>query len=119
MLELKQNGDIKVTVTINNKKKVFLQDKVPIKKALAYTSGEAALFEKAFKEGRTGATESELLDYRLQFLADLFEDDQITKEILLDELDTLEIPKLFEIINYRVLGNEKKEEEISTNDPKE
>lgn len=119
MLELKSNGDIKVTLEIGNKKKTFVQDKVPMKKALAYTDGEANLFEKAIKEGRLGATETELLEYRIEFVANLFEDEKVTKEVLLDELDTNEIPKLFEIINYRVLGNGEKISEGETSDPKE
>lgn len=117
MLEIKSD-ELRLTVKNGKKNKTYLQSKIPMKRALEYTEGEIELFKKAIEEGRTGATEAELLDFRLGFVAKLFDDDDVTKELLLEELDTNEQQTIFEIINYRVLGNDPKDE-VSTSDPKE
>ena len=117
MLEIK-NEELRLQVTIKGKKKTFMQSKIPMKRVLEYTEGEIDLFEKAIKEGREGASESELLDYRIGFVAKLFDDDDVTKEMLLDELDANEKETVFDIINCRVLGNEKTDT-VSGSDPKD
>ena len=75
-------------------------------------------FEKAIKEGREGASDAELLDYRVGFVAKLFDDDDVTKEMLLEELDTNERETVFDIINCRVIGNSKTDT-VSGSDPKD
>lgn len=119
MLQLKANGDIKLSVTTGKKEKSYVQDKVPMKKALEYSEGEIELFKKALEEDRQGPTENELLSYRIEFLANLFDAEEVTKSLLLEELDTNEFPVLFRIINQRVLGNTPAEEKSEQQNPKE
>jgi len=117
MLEIKSE-ELRLEVRINNKKKTFVQSKIPMKRALEYTEGEIDLFKTAVEEGRPGATEAELLDFRVGFVAKLFDDDDVTKELLLEELDTNEQKAIVAIINGRVLGNEPNDEGINE-DPKD
>lgn len=117
MLEIKSE-ELRLTVKKGNKDKTYLQSKIPMKRALEYTEGEIDLFKKAIEDGRNGATEAELLDFRIGFIAKLFDDDDVTKELLLEELDTNEQKVIVDIINCRVLGNEPNGEGISE-DPKD
>lgn len=117
MLEIR-NEELRLEVMKGDKKKTYLQSKIPMKRVLEYTEGEINLFEKAIEQGREGASESELLDYRIGFVAKLFDDDDVTKEMLLDELDANEKETVFDIINCRVLGNEKMDT-VSGSDPKD
>lgn len=117
MLEIK-NEELRLQVNIKGKKKSFVQSKIPMRRVLEYTEGEIDLFEKAIQEGREGASDAELLDFRIDFVAKLFDDDDVTKEMLLDELDANEKEIVFDIINCRVLGNEKADP-VSDSDPKD
>ncbi|MDT2660703.1 hypothetical protein P7E02_12545 [Enterococcus hulanensis] len=117
MLEIK-NEELRLSVTVKGKKKTYVQSKIPMKRVLEYSEGEIDLFAKAIEEGREGATENEVLDFRIGFVAKLFDDDDVTKEMLLEELDANEKEVVFDIINYRVLGNEKNDA-VSGTDPKD
>lgn len=117
MLEIKSE-ELRLTVKKGNKNKTYLQSKIPMKRALEYTEGEIDLFKTAVEEGRPGATEAELLDFRVGFVAKLFDDDDVTKELLLEELDTNEQKTIVHIINCRVLGNESTDAGVNE-DPKD
>lgn len=91
----------------NNKFREFTQDFVPFSKRQEYIRLEAEL-EKKFKNE---VPEEEYIKMQSQFVADLFDDEQVTQELILDGLDTLDRTKIFEIIRYRVLGFNKEEEE--------
>ncbi|MEY8498910.1 phage tail assembly chaperone G [Enterococcus avium] len=117
MLEIKHE-ELRLTVNNNGKPKTYVQSKIPMKRVLEYTEGEIGLFEKAAEQGREGASELELLDYRIGFVSKLFDDEDVTKEMLLEELDANEKEIIFDIINCRVLGNEKQEMVLS-DDPKD
>lgn len=107
-----ENGELRLEVTgKNNKPKVYVQQKVPLKKAIEYTNGAIHLYEEALKKGLAGTNEPDLLDYQVGFVADLFDDDDVTKDMLFDELDTNERKTIEEIIMYRVLGNPREEQE--------
>ncbi|WP_432490616.1 phage tail assembly chaperone G [Flavonifractor plautii] len=49
----------------------------------------------------------------MQFVADLFDEKELTKEAILNGMDALDIDKIWEIISYRVLGLSKTDVEAS------
>lgn len=91
----------------NNKYQDFTQDFVPFSKRQDYIRKEADL-EKKFKGE---VPESEYIKLQTEFVANLFEDERVTPELLNNGLDTLDRDKIFEIIRYRVLGYNKEEED--------
>lgn len=104
------NGELRLEITgKNNKPKTYIQQKVPLKKAIEYTDGVVFLYEEAVKKGQTGATERDLLDFQVGFIANLFDDDDVTKEFLYEKLDTNDRKEIEDIILYRVLGNSREE----------
>lgn len=104
------NGELRIEITgKNNKPKTYIQQKVPLKKAIEYTDGVVFLYEEAVKKGQTGATERDLLDFQVGFIADLFDDDDVTKDFLYEKLDTNDRKEIEDIILYRVLGNSREE----------
>lgn len=91
----------------NNKYQDFTQDFVPFSKRQDYIRKEADL-EKKFKGE---VPESEYIKLQTEFVANLFEDERVTPELINSGLDTLDRNKIFEIIRYRVLGYNKEEED--------
>ncbi|MGH2161981.1 phage tail assembly chaperone G, partial [Enterococcus faecalis] len=58
-------------------------------------------------------TADEYLEMQIQFVADLFDEKELTKEAILNGMDALDIDKIWEIISYRVLGLSKTDVEES------
>lgn len=95
-------SEIRLDLKINGKKKTFTQDFVPYSKALEYTESEAKLLAKEEKLGI-----NELSLFRAKFVASLFDDEELTGELIIDGLDTENVKAIMDIIMYRVLGYEK------------
>ncbi|MCH4175888.1 MAG: hypothetical protein LKF43_00175 [Streptococcaceae bacterium] len=114
----KVEKEIRLDLLVNGTVKTFTQSHVPYSKSLDYTDGEAELF----KEGKDGKiiqpSERSLAEYRAKFVADLFDDKDLTVEVLLEGMDAIEKDTIMDIILYRVLGYEKPQEEVIV-DPKE
>ena len=110
-------SEIRLDLQVNGKKKTFTQDFIPYRKALEYTEQEAKLWKKD-KEGQEVAPkESELAKFRADFVAGLFDDTDLTGEVILDGLDVENKGVLMDIVLYRLLGYERLDE--VTQDPKE
>lgn len=110
-------SEIRLDLRVDGKKKTFTQDFVPFKKALDYTEQEAKLFKQDKSGKDTQPTALELAQFRADFVAGLFDDADLTGDVILDGLDTENSDIIMDIIFYRVLGYERTPEEI--NDPKE
>lgn len=96
--------DIKLELrTANGKFKTFTQDFVPFKKRMEYLKNEAALLEKLEKNDEV-ERQIGLFDYQAEFVASLFEDKEVTKDAILNGLDTENSQSLSDIILHRVLG---------------
>ncbi|MGM0260414.1 phage tail assembly chaperone G [Enterococcus sp. AZ102] len=108
-------SEIRLDLVVKGKKKVFTQDFVPYKKALDYTEQEAEFFQDENGEAKKEVNQIELMQFRADFVASLFNDDELTGEVLLNGLDAKDKDKLMDIIYYRVLGYEKPSGEV---DPK-
>lgn len=118
MLAVTESGELRLEIEkAKGKVKTYVQSKIPLQKAIEYSEGEINLFEKALKANLNGPSENELRKYRIEFVAKLFDDEEVTYDLLLTTLDTLEIETVYDIINYRVMGN-KKEDSNEDNDSK-
>lgn len=107
MLKLTETGEIRLEVVgKNGKPKIYTQPKVPMKKSIEYAEGEMNLFQTAI-EKELNITEIEIRKFRINFVAGLFNEDEITGDYLMNELDTDEIDVVNDIINFRVMGNPK------------
>lgn len=117
MLKLNETGEIRLEVTgKNGKPKIYTQPKVPMKKSVEYAEGELHLFQNAIKED-LNVPEIEIRKFRVEFVAGLFNEDEITGDYLMNELDTDEIDVVNDIINFRVMGNPR-ETKVEEEDPK-
>ncbi|AQL54515.1 hypothetical protein CEF12_05675 [Enterococcus faecalis] len=103
---------IELTLRINGEEKTFTQDFVPFSKRTDYIKKENSLREEKTSEGLE-PTADEYLEMQIQFVADLFDEKELTKEAILNGMDALDIDKIWEIISYRVLGLSKKDVEES------
>ena len=101
---------------VKGKKKTFTQDFIPLRKALEYTEQEAKLWKKDKEGNDIKPTESDLTRFRAKFVAGLFDDPDLTGDVILDGLDTSQRNMFIDIIMYRVLGYEKPSEVVV--DPK-
>lgn len=108
--------EIRLDLMVNGTRKTFTQSHVPYSKALDYTDSEAKLFKKDKSGKEIEPTLRELTEFRANFVAGLFDDEDLTGAVLLDGLDALEKDLIMEIVMYRVLGYERPTEEV---DPKE
>lgn len=108
--------EIRLDLMVNGTRKTFTQSHVPYSKALDYTDSEAKLFKKDKSGKEIEPTLRELTEFRANFIAGLFDDEDLTGTVLLDGLDALEKDLIMEIVMYRVLGYERPTEEL---DPKE
>lgn len=103
-------SEARLDLTIKGKKKTFVQDHIPYRKALDYTKGEAALWQKDDKGNELPPKQHELDEYRVRFVANLFDDEDVTEDAVLDGLDAEEASKVIsDLIMYRVLGYKKEE----------
>ncbi|MBS7578291.1 MULTISPECIES: hypothetical protein [unclassified Enterococcus] len=110
-------SEIRLDLRVNGKKKTYTQDFVPYRKALDYTEGEAKLWTQD-KDGKEVAPKVTVLErYRVDFVAGLFNDTDLTGDVILDGIDTEEYGQIMDIIYYRVLGYERPVEEVEV-DPK-
>ena len=113
-LEEKHNVRIKIRFNVNGKKKTFIQDRVPLRKAIEYTEKQAELFEKNSENGEI--TLPLLKRFKVDYVASLFDDEDVTGDLILDGLDTLEDTLIDDILLYRVLGEKK--EDVDSKLPK-
>ncbi|API89436.1 hypothetical protein BKP56_09295 [Marinilactibacillus sp. 15R] len=94
----------------NGQFKTFTQEFVPFKKRLQYIREEAELVDRVDNNGEPdGATSEELTEYRAGFVASLFEDEKVTKDLILDGLEVENSDVLMDIIKFRVLGMKKED----------
>lgn len=99
---------IELTLRINGKSKTFKQDFVPFSKRNDYIR-----MEKELEESKKEPTQEEYLAMQMEFIADLFDDKEVTKEAIENGLDILDIGIIWEIVRYRVLGFKKEEDEAA------
>lgn len=92
----------------NNKYKKFTQEFVPFSKRQEYIRMEKEL-EAKFKGKEV--PEEEYINLQASFVANLFDNEEVTKESILNGLDSLDRNKIYDIIRYRVLGFSKEEDE--------
>lgn len=92
----------------DNKFKTFTQNFVPFSKRQEYIR-----LEKELEEKYKGAEvpEEEYINLQAGFVANLFEDETVTKDLILNGLDSLDRSKIYDIVRYRVLGYSKSEDE--------
>lgn len=96
----------------NNEGKVkeYFCDFVPQSKKIDYIRKEAELEKQ--NEGK----ETEIHDYdelQAEFVAGLFESDEVTKEAILNGLDSHDFKQVYDIVRYRVLGFSREEDEAA------
>ncbi|WP_025728393.1 phage tail assembly chaperone G [Atopobacter phocae] len=91
----------------NNKFKTFTQDFVPFGKRQEYIRLEKEL-EKKYKEN---VPEEEYARLQIEFVAGLFENEEVTPEAINNGLEALDRDVIYEIIRYRVLGFNKEDDE--------
>ena len=84
----------------NGKYKKFMQDMVPYRKRFEYSRREIELLKIEDEQERS----MELAEYQAEFVASLFDDKDVTKDLLLDGLDTKDANKIAEIIYYDVMA---------------
>ena len=68
--------------------------------------------EKKQNEGK----ETEIHDYdelQAEFVAGLFESDEVTKEAILNGVDSHDFKQVYDIVRYRVLGFSREEDEAA------
>lgn len=108
-------SETRLDLMVNGNKKTFIQDFIPFRKSLEYTDKEAELF--ASKADGEEPTITELSVFRANFIASLFDDPDLTGDVILDGLDVDDRVKILDIIFYRVCGY-KRPEKDAVADPK-
>lgn len=102
-----------IKLSLKNKKgevKEYFCDFVPQSKKIEYIRKEAELEKQ--NEGK----ETEIHDYdelQAEFVAGLFESDEVTKEAILNGLDSHDFKQVYDIVRYRVLGFSREEDEAA------
>ena len=94
----------------DGKVKEHFCDFVPQSKKIDYIRKEAELEKQ--NEGK----ETEIHDYdelQAEFVAGLFESDEVTKEAILNGLDSHDFKQVYDIVRYRVLGFSREEDEAA------
>lgn len=107
-------SELRLDLMVNGNKKTFIQDRVPLRKAIEYTEKQAELFEKNSENGEI--TLPLLKRFKVDYVASLFDDEDVTGDLILDGLDTLEDKLIDDILLYRVLGEKK--EDVDSELPK-
>lgn len=94
----------------DGKVKEYFCDFVPQSKKIDYIRKEAELEKQ--NEGK----ETEIHDYdelQAEFVAGLFESDEVTKEAILNGVDSHDFKQVYDIVRYRVLGFSREEDEAA------
>lgn len=94
----------------DGKVKEYFCDFVSQSKKIDYIRKEAELEKQ--NEGK----ETEIHDYdelQAEFVAGLFESDEVTKEAILNGLDSHDFKQVYDIVRYRVLGFSREEDEAA------
>lgn len=89
--------------------KSYEQKKVPAFKYFDYAKIETELFERSIEKNQP-VSPIDLKSVRLKFLAELFDNEEVTESLLLENLDCADLAITDEIITYRVMLNQKSEE---------
>lgn len=93
-------------VMSDGKTKKFLCDFVPQSKRLEYIRKEMAL--QAEKEE---PSQNDYDEIQAEFVASLFDEEEVTKDAILNGMDAQDFPKIYDIIRYRVLGFKREDDE--------
>lgn len=84
----------------DGKVKNFIQSFVPVSKTIEYIELESKLFDE-----HKGKVPQTILDLaRFEFVASLFDAEEVTQESILSGLDTTDAHVIMDIINQRVMG---------------
>ena len=100
-------NEIRLDLMVKGTEKTFTQSFVPFQKALEYTEQEAKLFKTDEEGNELKPTEKEMAKFRADFVASLFNDKDLTGDLILNGIDSLDKDKIMDIILFRVLGYEK------------
>lgn len=101
-------------LTLRNSKgenKDYFFDFVPQSKKIDYIRKEADL-EKKYKEKVEGTPPNEYDELQAEFVAGLFESGEVTKEAILNGLDSHDFNQVYDIVRYRVLGFSREEDDM-------
>lgn len=96
----------------DGKVKEHFCDFVPQSKKIDYIRKEAELEQKN-KESEREAETHEYDELQAEFVAGLFESDEVTKEAILNGLDSHDFKQVYDIVRYRVLGFSREEDEAA------
>lgn len=102
-------------LTLRNSKgesKEYFFDFVPQSKKIDYIRKEAELEQKN-KESEKETSIEEYDELQAEFVAGLFESDEVTKEAILNGLDSHDFKQVYDIVRYRVLGFSREEDEAA------
>lgn len=102
-------------LTLRNSKgdnKDHFFDFVPQSKKIDYIRKEAELEAKNKELGKETSIE-EYDELQAEFVAGLFESDEVTKEAILNGLDSHDFKQVYDIVRYRVLGFSREEDEAA------
>lgn len=102
-------------LTLRNSKgenKDYFFDFVPQSKKIDYIRKEAEL-EHQNKELEKETTIAEYDALQAEFVAGLFESDEVTKEAILNGLDSHDFKQVYDIVRYRVLGFSREEDDAA------
>lgn len=102
-------------LTLRNSKgenKEYFFDFVPQSKKIDYIRKEAELEQKN-KELEKETSIEEYDELQAEFVAGLFESDEVTKEAILNGLDSHDFKQVYDIVRYRVLGFSREEDEAA------
>lgn len=105
-----ESREIRLDLIIEGKKKTFTQDRVPFSKALDYTDQEAKLWTTNEDGISEPPSRRKLEEFRADFFAGLFDDSDLTGEVIIQNIDTLDHHFIFDTIKYRVLNYDRSEE---------
>lgn len=96
----------------DGKVKEYFCDFVPQSKKIDYIRKEAELEQKS-KELEKETSIEEYGELQAEFVAGLFESDEVTKEAILNGLDSHDFKQVYDIVRYRVLGFSREEDEAA------
>lgn len=96
----------------DGKVKEYFCDFVPQSKKIDYIRKEAELEQKS-KELEKETSNEEYSELQAEFVAGLFESDEVTKEAILNGLDSHDFKQVYDIVRYRVLGFSREEDEAA------
>lgn len=96
----------------DGKVKEYFCDFVPQSKKIDYIRKEAELEQKN-KDSEKETSIEEYDELQAEFVAGLFESDEVTKEAILNGLDSHDFKQVYDIVRYRVLGFSREEDEAA------